>query len=152
MARLFPFLTAMVVVTLVAFVVAWLALGHAPWRVRLTWFWIRVVYGLLSAPFVVFQIPGVSSVVLGIEPTGYDARGRTVLTRPPRPASDPVAGVATPEDDVTELGEAGTLERTELFEDGWEEALGPEDDEEEEEGVGAAGGRRSIPSTPSALG
>jgi hypothetical protein len=42
-----------------------------------TLFWLRVLYGLLSAPFIVFKLPGVMRLYVCDRPTGYDALGRT---------------------------------------------------------------------------
>jgi hypothetical protein len=42
-------------------------------------YWIRVLHGLLSLPFLVFKLPLVMRIYVGATPTGYDERGSTVV-------------------------------------------------------------------------
>ena len=45
---------------------------------RAVLYWTRVVYGLLSLPFVVFTLPFMFQALTHSRPTGYDGRGRCV--------------------------------------------------------------------------
>lgn len=60
--------------------------GQTGWQLRATLFWLKAVFGLLAAPFLVFKIPVISTLLTQVRPTGYDNRGRVrlhVRARPP---------------------------------------------------------------------
>jgi len=48
------------------------------WKYWSTLFWIRAFYGLMSFPFLLLRIPGVSAVFSHARPTGYNPYGVTV--------------------------------------------------------------------------
>lgn len=52
--------------------------GDTNWKYHATLFWIRAFYGLMSFPFVLLRIPGISSVFSHAKPTGYNPYGNTV--------------------------------------------------------------------------
>jgi len=58
------------------------------WQVHQTLFFCQFLYGLLSAPFVPFQIPIVRSVITHAVPTAYNADGHCVKLIGPRKRSD----------------------------------------------------------------
>ncbi|KAH9256839.1 hypothetical protein BASA81_004952 [Batrachochytrium salamandrivorans] len=42
-------------------------------------YWLKVIFGLLSLPFLVFKIPILSTLLMQVRATGYDPNGRVVL-------------------------------------------------------------------------
>lgn len=48
------------------------------WQIRADMYWLKTLYGLLSAPFVVFVLPIFAQVLLHLRPTGYTPDGRCV--------------------------------------------------------------------------
>lgn len=48
------------------------------WQIRADMYWLKTLYGLLSAPFVVFVLPVFAQVLLHLRPTGYTPDGRCV--------------------------------------------------------------------------
>eukprot|EP00475_Leptophrys_vorax_P033852 TRINITY_DN5387_c0_g1_i1.p1 TRINITY_DN5387_c0_g1~~TRINITY_DN5387_c0_g1_i1.p1 ORF type:complete len:677 (-),score=189.38 TRINITY_DN5387_c0_g1_i1:40-1848(-) len=49
-----------------------------PWRLQSNIYWARVMYGLLSVPFFVFIIPGVSDLLMHHDQTGFNQTGKCV--------------------------------------------------------------------------
>merc|ERR550525_545102 len=45
---------------------------------RVSLYFARIVYGLLCAPFTIFLVPGVSNLLLHVNPTGYNRQGYCV--------------------------------------------------------------------------
>jgi hypothetical protein len=58
---------------------AWGGLGQQGWQLRATLFWLKVLFGLLSMPFLLFKIPVLSTLLMQVRATGYDQWGRVVL-------------------------------------------------------------------------
>ena len=79
--RMFWYLTAIIALTVGLSLVAW-AVAPTQWQLLATLFWIRCGFGLLSAPFVVFKIPIVSTLLVPARKTSYDQLGHTVVYRP----------------------------------------------------------------------
>jgi len=56
------------------------------WKFRIDFFMVRIVYGFLSLPFLVFQLPIVNSILTHTRPTGYNLNGVCVpYLLPPMP-------------------------------------------------------------------
>lgn len=49
------------------------------WQLLGSLFWVRVIYGLLSFPFVLFKLPLAMQLFVCSTPTAYDQKGQTVL-------------------------------------------------------------------------
>lgn len=79
--RMYAYLTVIIVMTVALGGVAWL-LCPTQWQLLATLYWIRVIFGLLSAPFVVFKIPLVSKLLVPARKTSYNQVGDTVLYQP----------------------------------------------------------------------
>jgi hypothetical protein len=52
--------------------------GPKNWKFNGTLFWIRALYGLLSFPFILLRVPGISAAFSHAKPTGYNPYGKTV--------------------------------------------------------------------------
>jgi len=71
------------------------------WKFHADLYWLRVFYGLLNFPFIIFILPFVSDFLLHLKPTGYNRAGECVPMVKPKhkatntPASPAKAVVAT---------------------------------------------------------
>jgi hypothetical protein len=45
--------------------------GFSEWQFSADLYWGRTIYGLLSFPFILFKIPGLSLILTHAKPTGY---------------------------------------------------------------------------------
>eukprot|EP00760_Papus_ankaliazontas_P009380 PhM_4_TR14061/c0_g1_i1/m.9979 len=52
--------------------------GWDNWKLRMTWFWIKTLYGLLSFPFVVLSLPVIVTLLTHAKPTAFNKFGNTV--------------------------------------------------------------------------
>jgi hypothetical protein len=59
-----------------------------------TLFWIRTAHGLFSAPYLLFKLPLLDTLLTHARKTGYDRHGHTV---PFRPAAHPRATATAPQ-------------------------------------------------------
>merc|ERR1719265_2198388 len=50
--------------------------GMLPWPVAHTLFAVQVIYGYLAAPFFIFTLPVIKTVLTHTVPTAYDREGR----------------------------------------------------------------------------
>ena len=53
-------------------------LGGTNWVVNAQLFHVKVVYGMLSFPWVILKLPMMYSLILSLKPTKYNRRGETV--------------------------------------------------------------------------
>lgn len=59
-------------------------------------YWLKVIFGLLSLPFLVFKIPILSTLLMQVRATGYDPNGRVVLhTKSRLPVTGPTTTTNT---------------------------------------------------------
>ena len=72
--------TGCICLVVVLGLVAWGPLAQEGWQLRTTLYWLRVVYGLLSLPFVLFKLPVLNSLLTQVQSTGYDQQGKVVLS------------------------------------------------------------------------
>ena len=86
--HLFWYNTAVLVLTLLLSLAACLMQSET-WRVLGSLYWIRVIYGLLAFPFVVFKFPLAMRLFVCPAVTGYDEHGRVAMSIGSR--RDPVA-------------------------------------------------------------
>ena len=52
------------------------AVLEADWKFRQLLYWSKVMYGLLSTPYLLFSLPLATRLITHARPTGYDKRGR----------------------------------------------------------------------------
>ncbi len=64
------------------------------WAFKLDVFWLRVIYGLLSFPFLLLLVPGFAEIFMHLRPTGYNRAGECVPLRNPDPPAIPRNKVA----------------------------------------------------------
>jgi hypothetical protein len=59
-------------------------IGQTGWQLMATLYWLKVLFGLLAVPFVLFKIPFINTLLMQVRATGYDTRGRVVIHVRPR--------------------------------------------------------------------
>eukprot|EP00162_Nutomonas_longa_P006329 comp16898_c0_seq2/m.27639 comp16898_c0_seq2/g.27639 ORF comp16898_c0_seq2/g.27639 comp16898_c0_seq2/m.27639 type:complete len:430 (-) comp16898_c0_seq2:29-1318(-) len=58
---------------------------HLPmWVIEGTFYWLKVLYGMLSIPWIIFSLPLMATIFTKARPTGYDRAGNVRLTIKPR--------------------------------------------------------------------
>eukprot|EP01138_Halocafeteria_seosinensis_P001233 gb/GECG01001262.1/.p1 GENE.gb/GECG01001262.1/~~gb/GECG01001262.1/.p1 ORF type:complete len:659 (+),score=62.77 gb/GECG01001262.1/:1-1977(+) len=80
LTSMYKYYVSIVSITVLSSVVIVYCMADEPqWKQLGSLFWIRVAYGLLSFPFVVFKLPLAMQLFVCSTPTAYDQHGRTVL-------------------------------------------------------------------------
>lgn len=77
--KLFWWDTLAVCLILMIFAFAFFILGQREWKLKMTCYFLGVVYGLSSLPFVPFKIPLMGQLLVPAKATGYTRKGETVL-------------------------------------------------------------------------